>query len=145
MKRVILILSLVLVINSVKAQDTSKIDVQNPVNYSKLDSLIVSKTKLYLDNAGVTTSVKTRGVNQDPCYSDMQNLKSAFANLKQAYINCCRNESGNAPVLRALAYIYLITSNPNCSWGWKEYSALAYYWLDYNQLREKYNCLPCSK
>ena len=144
MKNVVLILSLVLVINSVRAQDTAKINGQNSINYSQLDSLIVGKTKSYLDNAGVTTNVKTRGVNQDPCYSDMQNLKSAFANLKQAYINCCRNESGNTPVLRALAHIYLITSNPNCSWGLKEYAALTYYWLDYNQLREKYNCRQCS-
>lgn len=144
MKHFTLILSFLLIISSIKAQDTSKINDQNPVNYSKLDSLVVSKIKLHLDNTGVTSSIKTRGVNQDPCYSDMQNLKSAFANLKQAYINCCRNESGNLPVLRALAYIYLITSNPNCSWGVKEYALLAYYWLDYNQLRDRFNCPPCS-
>ena len=144
MKRFVLILGLFVIINSLNAQDTTKVKEQDIVSYGKLDSLIQEKTKNYLDKTTIISGEKTRGLNQDPCDADMQNLKNAFANLKQAYINCCKNQNSDVAVLRALAHIYLITSNPNCSWGLKQYAYLAYYWNDYSTLKNNLNCTYCN-
>ena len=138
MKRILCVLTLILFVNLLNAQDNSKI------TYAKIDSLILQQTKSYLDNTGALSNGKTRGVSQDPCSEDMQNLRSAFANLKQAFINCCNNQNNDAQFLRAMANIYLITSNHTCSWGFKEFATLTYYWADYNQLRDKLRSRGCS-
>jgi hypothetical protein len=144
MKRILFILSLILFVNLANAQDNSKKNDQDKVSYGKLDSLIRQQAKSYLDKTGELSSGKTRGLSQDACSEDMQNLRSAFANLKQAFLNCCKNESNDTQFLRAMANIYLITSNPTCSWGFKEYGYLTYYWLDYNELRDNLRRRGCN-
>ena len=146
MKQFRLLFLSLLLLSSTYAQDKTKNENKDSISYKKLDSLILAKTNVYLESTGALSSGKTRGINEDPCEEDMQNLKKAFGSLKEAYIKCCRQQSSNVPVLKSLAYIYLVLNNSNCVWDDHPimYAALLYYWADYASLVKKLNCTSCG-